>query len=81
MTKAPFRVDSYRPGGEKEIPAMIPDFNREKLIVCTECRGTGRVKRQIEKPVHGWEWEMKTCDICGGKKLLKQIVTIKYEQI
>lgn len=54
---------------------------QEKTIACYECLGKGLVKREADKLIHGWEWEMKTCPICKGKKLLKRIVTIEYKTV
>ena len=57
-------------------PKMI---TLKKIVICTGCRGEGKVKVGNLREMHNHDIE--TCNDCGGKGTLRRIVTIQYEKI
>lgn len=53
---------------------------RAEIILCPECSGQGFIMEL--KRINAYESEevQNTCFLCKGKRVLKKVTTIKYEE-
>jgi DnaJ-class molecular chaperone len=55
----------------------VNDVNTKvSIIICPKCEGRGS-----EDIFNGDSYDKDECRFCGGKRVVKQITTVKYEKI
>lgn len=53
-------------------------YRVSKIVVCPKCKGEGTLLETTGEP---GEYRVIDCPVCGGRRIMKKIVIIKYKRI